>query len=201
MPSSEHSPSDGRTARRNDNRDAALRCVVALFTARRLVPTIEMVAEDSGVSIRSLYRYFGDAQTMITEAIDHLVGQARDIGKIDNMGEGPLADRITALVAGRFRAYHLVRPVLRAAVVNIANNPELDASHQRTRALLTTQFTIQFAPELNRLDEVEKEQTIHAGGAVCNLEFIDMLADRLLMSEDDAQVLVMRLMLAILTPR
>ena len=98
MPSSEHSPSDGRTARRNDNRDAAIRCVIELFTARRLVPTIEMVAEDSGVSIRSLYRYFGDAQTMINEAIALQVGNARDIGKIDNMGEGPLADRITCLL-------------------------------------------------------------------------------------------------------
>jgi len=174
--------------------------VVALFSENKFVPTIEMVAEASGVSIRSLYRYFGDGQTMISEAIGLLVGQAKEVGRVDNMGEGPLADRITALVAGRFRAYHLVRPVLRAAVVNIANNPELDASHQRTRALLTTQFTIQFAPELNRLDEVEKEQTIHAGGAVCNLEFIDMLTDRQLLSEDDAQVLVTRLMLAILTP-
>ena len=159
-----------------------------------------MVAEDSGVSIRSLYRYFGDAPTMITEAIDRLVGQARDIGKIDNMGEGPLADRITALVAGRFRAYHLVRPVLRAAVVNIANNPELDASQHRTRALLTVQFTIQFAPELRHLDEVEKELVIVAGAAVCNLEFIDMLIDRQLLSVDDAQVLVTRLIVAVLTP-
>lgn len=201
MPTSEHSPADGRTARRSENREAALRCVVDLFTSNKLVPTIEMVAEASGVSIRSLYRYFSDGQAMITESIDLLVGQARDVGMIDNMGEGPLADRITALVAGRFRAYHLVRPVLRAAVVNIANNPELGASHDRTRALLTTQFTIQFAPELSYLDEVEREQTIHAGGAVCNLEFIDMLTDRQLMSEDDAQVLVMRLMLAILTPK
>ena len=54
---------------------------------------------------------------------------------------------------------------------------------------------------MSYLDEVEREQTIHAGGAVCNLEFIDMLTDRQLMSEDDAQVLVMRLMLAILTPK
>ena len=159
-----------------------------------------MVAEDSGVSIRSLYRYFGDAQTMITESINLLVGQARDVGAIDNMGEGPLADRITALVAGRFRAYHLVRPVLRAAVVNIANNPDLVASQHRTRGLLEFQFKAQFAPELSQLDEAEQTVATQSGSAICNLEFIDMLSDRQGVNEQDAQAIVRRLLIGVLAP-
>ena len=198
MPTSEHSPADGRTARRSENREAALRCVVDLFTSNKLVPTIEMVAEASGVSIRSLYRYFGDGQAMIREAIESLVTEAKSAGIIPNVGEGPFAERVEALVAGRFRAYKLVRFALRAALVNIANNPELAASQHRTRGLLEFQFKAQFAPELSQLDEAEQTRVTQAGSAICNLEFIDMLVERQGVSEQDAQAIVRRLLTDIL---
>ncbi|MSY19392.1 MAG: TetR family transcriptional regulator [Actinobacteria bacterium] len=200
MPSSEHSPSDGRTARRSENRDAALRCVVRLFSENKLVPTIEMVAEASGVSIRSLYRYFGDGQTMVLEAIEGLVAEAKTVGIIPNVGEGTFAERVEALVAARFRAYRLVRFVLRAALVNIANNPDLTASQHRTRGLLEFQFKAQFAPELSQLDEAEQTRVTQSGSAICNLEFIDMLSDRQGINEQDAQTIVRRLLTDILAP-
>jgi AcrR family transcriptional regulator len=183
--------------RRSGNYDATLRSAIDIFAARGLVPTIETVAEHSGVSIRSLYRYFGDNQTMINEAISLIVGQAAVIGKVDNVGEGPLADRITAGVAGRFRAYHHLRPVLRAAN---ANNPEIDVVRRRSRAMLTTQFTLQFAPELSQLGTAEREQTIQAGSAVCSLEFINLLTDRQPLSDDEAREIVCRLLTQVLIP-
>lgn len=200
MPSDQHSPSDGRTARRSENRDAALRCVVRLFSENKLVPTIEMVAEASGVSIRSLYRYFGDAQTMIREAIEGLIAEVTAVAIIPNVGEGTFAERIEALVAARFRAYQLIRFVLRAAIVNIANNPDLVASQHRTRGLLEFQFKAQFAPELSQLDEAEQTLATQSGSAICNLEFIDMLSDRQGVNEQDAQAIVRRLLIGVLAP-
>lgn len=159
-----------------------------------------MVAEASGVSIRSLYRYFGDGQTMILEAIEGLVAEAKTVGIIPNVGEGTFAERVEALVAARFRAYRLVRFVLRAALVNIANNPDLAASQHRTRGLLEFQFKAQFAPELSQLDEAEQTRVTQLGSAICNLEFIDMLSDRQGINEQDAQTIVRRLLTDILAP-
>ena len=49
---------DGRTARRDRNREAVLDAALALFTAGELEPTAAAVAERSGVSLRSVYRYW-----------------------------------------------------------------------------------------------------------------------------------------------
>ena len=197
MPTDQNSHADGRTARRSNNSDTALRSAIEIFAARGLVPTIEMVAEHSGVSIRSLYRYFGDTQTMINEAINLMVSQAVLLGKIDNVGEGPLADRITASVSGRFRAYNHLRSVLRVAN---PNDPEIDVVRRQARAWLTAQFDLQFAQELSQLDIAEREQTSQSGSAVCSLDFINLLNDRQPLSEDEAQKIVCRLLTQLFIP-
>ncbi len=194
------SPSDGRTARRTENKEAALRCAIALFGANKLVPSIEDVARESGISIRSLYRYFGDSQTMLRDSVEVVVSEIRPLAIVANIGEGPLADRVDELVSALFRAYRHAAPVLRATIVNIANIPELIATHQRSRALLSLQFTHHFAPEFGLLSDAEAAQVLQAGIAITNLEFIDMVTTRQGLSYDAAQEMIIGMLLRILTP-
>ena len=193
-------PTDGRVVRRAENREAALRSGLALFTENNSIPSIEDVAEKSGISVRSLYRYFGDASVMIVEATQLLVEETRPLASFSPMGEGPLADRIATLVGARFRAYQHVRPALRATILNIATHPELASAQDTTRQRLVLQFNLQFAPELGRLDDDERDYVVQAGSAVSNLEFIDMLVSRHQMPVDAAQLVVCRLLTQVLIP-
>ena len=200
MPFRDLSPADGRVLRRAENREAALRCGIDLFGRNKTVPTIEDIAAASGISIRSLYRYFGDASAMIVEATQLLVEETRPLASFSPMGEGPLADRIATLVGARFRAYQHVRPALRAPILNIASQAELGPVQDTNRELLQLQFSILFAPELQQLDDAEREHVLQAGSAVCNLELIDMLVERQAMAVDTAQAIVIRLLTNVLTP-
>ena len=83
---SQSSRSDGRTERRDDNILLALRTAQCLFDEGMLVPSIEDVAKRSGLSPRSLYRYFEDRQTMVRQAIDLVTQEAYKLGAIDNIG-------------------------------------------------------------------------------------------------------------------
>ena len=49
---------DGRQARRQRNIDAVLDVVLEMFAEESMFPTIEQAATRSGLSLRSLYRYF-----------------------------------------------------------------------------------------------------------------------------------------------
>ena len=200
MSSLDLSPTDGRVLRRADNREAALRSGIDLFARNKVMPTIEDVSAESGISIRSLYRYFGDASAMIVEATQLLIEETRPLATLSPMGEGPLADRIATLVGARFRAYQHVRPALRATILNIATHPELASAQDTTRQRLVLQFNLQFAPELGRLDDDERDYVVQAGSAVSNLEFIDMLVSRHQMPVDAAQLVVCRLLTQVLIP-
>jgi len=62
-------PADGRAARRERNVNAVLDVVVELFTEGALFPTVDQVSKRSGVSVRSIYRYFADPVDLHDAAI------------------------------------------------------------------------------------------------------------------------------------
>ncbi len=64
--------SDGRRLRRERNIAAVVDAVLEMFAEETFVPTIERAAERSGLSLRSVYRYFPDPESLTQAAIDEL---------------------------------------------------------------------------------------------------------------------------------
>ncbi|MBT5755427.1 MAG: TetR family transcriptional regulator, partial [Acidimicrobiaceae bacterium] len=62
-------PADGRVARRERNINSVLDVVLEMFAEESLFPTIEQVAKRSGLSLRSLYRYFADPAELLEAVI------------------------------------------------------------------------------------------------------------------------------------
>ena len=58
---------DGRTARKNSNKDAVVEAALKLFEAGNKNPKMEDIAAAAGVSVRSAYRYFSNVEEL-TEA-------------------------------------------------------------------------------------------------------------------------------------
>ena len=144
---------DGRTARRDRNRLAVLDAVLELFEEGNLNPGVHEVADRSGVSLRSVYRYFEDLDDLITAAIDRHLERTRPLFDIDRIGEGPLAERINRFTERRLRLFDAMRVIYRASRVRAASDPDVQSGLMDTYQWLGEQTHKMFAPELERLDD------------------------------------------------
>ena len=96
-------PSDGRSARRQRNIDAVVDATLAMFAEESMFPTMEQVAQRSGLSLRSLYRYFADPADLLDEAIRRTQEIGNEFSQLDDPGEGPLEQRVADFAAMRLR--------------------------------------------------------------------------------------------------
>lgn len=153
----EPNPVDGRTARRHRNKTAVLDAVIELFSEDNLTPGVHQVADRSGVSLRSVYRYFDDVDELVAAAIDRHVAQADARFEIPGLGTGPTAERIPRFATNRVTFFTSVRAVYRASIVRASDHPALAASIANRRARLERQTTQMFAPELGEMDSVRAD--------------------------------------------
>lgn len=183
---------DGRAARRERNINAVLDVVVELFTEGELFPTVEQVSKRSGVSVRSIYRYFADPAQLHDAAITRHRANSRPLAHLSSIGQGPLEQRVTDFVAMRLRLHEGVAAAYRATVHNAADHPRLRDELARNRNELTVQFERQFAPELANRKAPERDAVIAAGDVLTQLDSIDLLRShrRLSLTETRAALTV-----------
>ena len=87
---------DGRTARRDRNSEAVLDTVHEMFVEGNFSPAVEEVALRSGVSLRSVYRYFEDTEALLRLAIERRMTLVGDLYVLRNVGEGTLDAKLTS---------------------------------------------------------------------------------------------------------
>ena len=166
---------DGRTARRDRNRDAVLDAVIELFTEGHVGLVAADVADRSGVSLRSVYRYFDDLDALARAAIARQMERFGPIAELDGLGQGPLDDRIDRIVEGRLRLYDAIGATRRAAIQRAPSNPILAEQLERTRVALAEQAEAMFAPELTALAATERRDVAPAVDLLLGFESIDQL--------------------------
>lgn len=171
----EDAPIDGRVARRERNVNAVLDVVLELFGEESLFPTIEQAATRSGLSLRSLYRYFADPGELLEATIRRSREVGVGLGQLHAIGQGPLADRITAFVTMRLSLYEAIGPVYRATVANSARLPRIRDELATTRNDMREQFLVQFAPELKQRKAADRDAAVSAGDLITQLDSIDYL--------------------------
>ena len=164
---------DGRTARRDRNREAVLDAVLALFREDNLAPRPEDVAERSGVSLRSVYRYYSDPAELLRAAMARHLERVEPKFAVPDIGEGSLTDRIDRLVDARLTLYAAVAPTARAARVAAGRNPVIREQYTRTRRYLRDQVEEHFRPELERLPAARRRAITTAADALVQLEVLD----------------------------
>lgn len=168
-------PVDGRVARRERNVNAVLDAVLEMFGEESLFPTIEQAASRSGLSLRSLYRYFADPGELLEAAIKRSFELGVGPGHLPAIGKGPLGPRIEEFVAMRMRLHDAVGPIHRATVANAARLPPIRDELARTRNLFRDQFERQFAPELSARKPPERAVALSAGDLLTQLDSIGFL--------------------------
>ena len=166
---------DGRVARRERNRNAVLDAVLEMFGEESLFPTIEQASKRSGLSLRSVYRYFADPDELLEAAIKRNIERSRAAARLPSIGQGSLDKRIGAFVAMRLRMYDRVGPVYRATVHNAPHNARVRDALLSTRREFRGQFDRQFGPELDALSGAAREAVSATGDVLTQLDAVDLL--------------------------
>jgi TetR/AcrR family transcriptional regulator, regulator of autoinduction and epiphytic fitness len=190
---------DGRTARRDRNRDLVLDAVIELFTEDQLAPNAADVAARSGVSLRSVYRYFEDHDSLVRAAINRHAARVAPLFEVPALGEGTLDERITRLVTLRVRLYEAAAPTARAATLRSSANPLLHDQMERVRTRLRNQTEAMFAPELTAMSASQRRAISAAADTLMQFESAEHLRVRCGFSPAQTTDILVRTLTALLT--
>ncbi len=190
---------DGRMARRQRNVDAVLDVVLEMFAEEAMFPTIEQAATRSGLSLRSLYRYFADPGELLEAAIKRSDEIGVGLSKLHAIGQGPLDGRIGDFVAMRLKLHEGIGPMYRATLANATRHPRIRDELGKNRNAMREQFELQFAPELTAQKPAHREAIGSAGDLLTQLESIEYLRRHRQLSVAEAQAALTAGLTALLT--
>jgi len=189
---------DGRTARRQRNRDAVLDAVLELFTEGSLSPGAPEVAERSGVSLRSVYRYFDDTDELIRLAIARNMSRIRPLFVVEGLGEGAMEERVERIVASRVRLFSENAPMMRATLRTAPTNEIIRQQYEHNLEELRRQIEAMFEPELGLLDRVEQREVVAAMDVLLGFSALEHLIANRGCSVDECRRILRRSVSAVL---
>lgn len=138
---------DGRSARRERNRLAVVEAALELMDSGVLDPPVEEITEMSGVSQRSIFRYFDGLDDLRRAVIQHHFARIKPMIE-DSGGEGPAEDRIKRFVNSRLELYDMAPNATRAARTRAPYSTLLADDLRHFREDLNRQVRSVFAPDL-----------------------------------------------------
>ncbi len=124
---------DGRTLRRERNRDAVVQALLALYHEGNLRPSSDEIADRSAVSARSVFRYFSDVDDLAREAIRAHYRANAELFALQLDPLEPIDTQIATLVAHRLRLYEAIGNVGVVARMRAPRHPVVAASLARVR--------------------------------------------------------------------
>ena len=164
---------DGRSAIRDRNRLAVLDAVLDLFSEDNLRPGPEEVALRAGLSVRSVYRYFADHDSLTRAAIARNIEKVTPLFLIPAIGEGPLDGRVLRFVDARLRLRSEVGPTFRAARIRATFDELVRADIEASRGFLSQQVERHFAPEFAGMTAARAHARCAAVDSLCSFESLE----------------------------
>ncbi|GAB3993231.1 hypothetical protein GCM10028771_17720 [Nocardioides marmoraquaticus] len=175
VPGDQTESHDGRTQRRLRNLDTVLEAVHSLFLEGRANPSSEELAARSGISLRSIYRYFPDREQLLTSYLRHRYGSLEHSFSLVDVGQGSLPERIDRFVAHRVQVHQVMAPTARVAVAAAQQAPRLAEIVVQRRHQLRTLVDEQFADELVDPSGGPRDGVAEAIDLLCQSESIETL--------------------------
>jgi TetR/AcrR family transcriptional regulator, regulator of autoinduction and epiphytic fitness len=161
---------DGRRARSERTRTAIVEALLALLGEGILNPGADLLAERAGISRRAIFNHFRDLEDLFAAAAD--VQRTRLMGLVHPISpEGPLADRVAALVAQQARIMPLVAPVRRAAGHVAHTSAVVAARIAETYPLSRARIEATFSPELQALQGDARREQVASLASITSFTF------------------------------
>jgi AcrR family transcriptional regulator len=165
---------DGRKMRAERNRLAVIDALLGLYDRGILEPSAAAIAEASGVSERSVFRYFTDLEDLAASALTRQFAQVLPFFA-DPDATGSREERIEALVDQRIRLHDRMANLARAAAFHAVRSPTLARAVADRRRMLRDQVARQFAPELEGLPSRRIRLLLASLDQVTSIEALDYL--------------------------
>ncbi len=166
---------DGRQLRRQRNREAVVDALLDLYRDGNLRPSTEEIATRSGLSPRSLFRYFDDVDDLTRTAILRIERRAAVLFPIEVAPTAAVGTKVRALVDQRFTLFDAVGNAAAVSRLRSPFQPILADRLRRNRSLLRGQLETLFAPELNRMDKRHAAVTLAAADVLTSFESHQLL--------------------------
>ena len=185
---------DGRRARRDRNKYAVVDAFLDLVRAGNPRPSVAEVAERSGISHRSVFRYFEDKDELARTAIERQ--QAVALPLIDlTVGPGAVLDeRIDRFIDRRLDLFENLAPVARLSRSLVQVQPIIATELTKHRRYFRSQIKQLFQPELSVLPAEEAAQAVAALDVLCSFESVDLLMNDQMMPREMAAAVLDRSM-------
>lgn len=167
---------DGRRARRDRNRDQVVDALLELYDENNLRPTVAEVAERSGVSHRSVFRYFEDLEELYRIAIQKNLVRLEPLIGLPTLGQGTLDERIDAIVEQRLTLHRAQQATSRVARMRAFEQPVLDRVVANAAKKFRRQVERHFEIELDEMDTDKRVHTLAGADIICSFEAYDMLS-------------------------
>ena len=156
---------DGRSRRRERNRNSVIEALLALVREGNMDPGGAQIAERAGVLHRSVFRYFDDLGDLIRTAIDTELSRGRTLGDIPDLGEGTFEHRLEVLVATRLKLCDFTHGIVTLARVRAFSLPEINEHFAQIALETREQLRRHFTPELTEFSRADQElilDTVHS---------------------------------------
>lgn len=152
---------DGRFARTSRTRHAILEAFVALVDRHGAQPTMDAVADEGAISVRTLYRHYPEASSVVVAALAHSLAWTAPPELVVGPSR-PVNERIIAVTAAwsRVAESNLVLWALAAAIP--VDDPDVVASLAESRAAGRAQLRALFARELSRREGATRSMMLDA---------------------------------------
>lgn len=161
---------DGRRRRREVNRKAVVEALASLHDEGHLDPTIDEIAARSGVSARSVFRYFADVDDLTTEAVALHKNRIAPLLDLEaDLGDPP-ERRLDTFVRHRIRLLEAMGNTARVARLRMHEQPIIAAEVSRMRGIMRRQVAEVFAPELARLEPPAADRRLAALDVLASFE-------------------------------
>ena len=191
---------DGRRARRDQNRDRVVDALLEIYRDGNLQPAVAEVAERSGVSHRSVFRYFEDLDELYRVAIERQLRSMLDHLLISAIGEGPFGDRVDAIIENRQAIYDVAQNPSRVGQMLAPVEPIIAAHRRDIAARAVDQISQHFAPELARLESGPRRAVEEALALSLSLDSIEYLRQVRRLSRDQSTAAMRSTVFALLSP-
>jgi len=191
---------DGRRLRRAVNREAVVDALLDLYQEGNLRPGTDEIAERAGISPRSLFRYFEDADDLAGEAITRQTARALPLVHVDVDAAAPFEDRVRALVDQRFRLFDAVGQAAQVSRLRAPFQPRVAATLAESRRFLRSQLRTLFAGELEALGDVLAERALASADVLAGFESYQLLTTDQGFTATEAKTVIGQALSDLLTP-
>jgi AcrR family transcriptional regulator len=164
---------DGRRARRERGRVAVVDAMFDLLQEGKVPPAVELIAERSGVSVASIFRYFQGIHDLQFQTFQRFRERFEPLVRASV--DGDLATRTDAFVQSRLDLYEQAGAIMAVGRLRALEHQPLVEASAQMRGVLADQVRISFAHETAGSSPARSADLVAVIDALTSLESWDVM--------------------------